>query len=152
MNFFQFNILFRLRGYKQIRPLNYIPYGVDRANQKLEKIGWKNYERKHGESIFTKFFQNYFLVERYGYDKRRPHFSSRILSKDLTREKAKELLEANLYLDKELEEDKAFISKKLNISLSKLDNYLTCKKRLYTDFRNWDKRMALGKTIKKAFR
>jgi len=149
ISFFQFKILFRLRGYKQIRPLNDIPYGVDIANQKLEKIGWKNYERKHGESIFTKFFQNYFLVERYGYDKRRPHFSSRILSKDLTRKKAKELLESNLYSDKELEEDKEFISKKLNISLSKLDKYLTSKKRLYTDFRNWDKRMALGKTIKK---
>ena len=60
ISFFQFKILFRLRGYKQIRPLNYIPYGVDIANQKLEKIGWKNYKRKHGESIFTKFFSKLF--------------------------------------------------------------------------------------------
>ena len=57
-----------------LRPLNLMPYSKDEAIAELEEqIGWRAYPRKHGESLFTKFFQNYYLPTKFGYDKRRPH-------------------------------------------------------------------------------
>ena len=34
---------------------------LSKAVDELNKIGWRNYSKKHGESIFTKFFQNYYI-------------------------------------------------------------------------------------------
>ncbi len=149
ISFFQMKVLFRLLGFKQFRPLNLMPYGVNLAKKELRKIGFKEYRHKHGESIFTKFFQNYFLIERYGYDKRRPHFSSRILSGDLKRLDAQNELRKTPYEHDELREDKMFIAKKLNISVQQLDNYLTYPKRSYLEYRNWDKMMRIGQKLKK---
>ncbi len=63
-----------------LRPLNLMPYSMEQAVAELEQIGWRGYPRKHGESLFTKFFQNYYLPTKFGYDKRRPHLSSLIAS------------------------------------------------------------------------
>ena len=57
ISFFNLKILLRLKGFQQLRPLNYLPYGDEIALEKLEKIGWRNYSTKHGESIFTSFFR-----------------------------------------------------------------------------------------------
>jgi N-acetyl sugar amidotransferase len=62
---------------RTVRPLNYLPYNKADAIRELEKtVDWRSYGRKHGESIFTKFFQNYYLPTKFGYDKRRPHLWS----------------------------------------------------------------------------
>lgn len=148
ISFFELKVLFRLRGFKQIRPLNYIEYGTRIAEKELEKIGWRNYERKHGESIFTKFFQNHFLVEKFGYDKRRAHLSSRILSGDITRGEGLDLLDRPLYDPKELAEDKEFISKKLDLTLSELDGFIKSENRVYLDYKNWDSYMSIGQKIR----
>ncbi len=149
ISFFNLKILFRLKGFQQLRPLNYLPYGDEIALEKLEKIGWRNYSTKHGESIFTKFFQNYFLIKRYGYDKRRAHYSSRILSNDMTREQAKELISKELYSPLDLNQDKDYVSKKLDISQSELDSFLFLPKRNYDQFKNWSKYMTIGSKINK---
>ena len=42
-----------------VRPLNYMPYSKEAAVSYLEStIGWRNYPRKHGESVFTKFSES----------------------------------------------------------------------------------------------
>src|SRR5690606_14858060 len=47
---------------KTVRPLNYMSYDKNEALEYLKStIGYKDYGRKHGESVFTKFFQNYYL-------------------------------------------------------------------------------------------
>ena len=118
VNFFQYYIYYPfIRKMKVIRPLNYMPYNKDEAIQKLqEKTGWKPYGRKHGESLFTRFFQNYYLVERFGFDKRKPHLSSLIMSGQITREQALTELEKPLYDPGELREDIYYIRKKLGLS------------------------------------
>lgn len=138
IGFWDLYVLFRLRGMKEVRPLNYMPYTVNEAIAELEKVGWRNYGRKHGESFFTKFFQNYILPERYGYDKRIAHLSSRILSGEITRSYALEVLNEPLYDPQELEVDKKYFCKKLGISLSDLDGYIKAPQRFYDEFPNWD--------------
>ena len=96
-----------IKKMKTIRPLNFMPYIKREALQELkEKIGYKEYARKHGESVFTKFFQNYWLPMKFGYDKRKPHLSSLIVANQMTREEALKELAKPLYDEKELKEDK----------------------------------------------
>ena len=110
---------------KVVRPLDYIEYNKEKAIEILKKeFDWKYYGGKHYESHWTKFFQGHFLPYKFGYDKRKAHLSSLILSKQITREDALKELAKPLYDKKKLREDKEFIAKKLNISLSELEEYL----------------------------
>ena len=124
-----------IKRIRVIRPLNFIPYNKKEAIKELqEKTGWRPYGRKHGESVFTRFFQNYFLVERFGYDKRKPHLSSLILSGQMTREEALEELSKPLYDPKQLEEDKLYIRKKLGLTKEEFEDLLNIPRRKASEF------------------
>ena len=121
-----------------VRPLNYMPYDKQMAIAELEqKIGWRSYGRKHGESIFTKFFQNYYLPTRFGYDKRRPHFSSLIVSGQMSRDEALKKLTEPLYSPNELETDIAYLCKKLGINRNEFEKFITAPKHSYLEYPNW---------------
>ncbi len=135
---------------RTVRPLNYMPYNKSQAMSELERtIGWRPYGRKHGESLFTRLFQNHFLPTKFGYDKRRPHLSSLIASGQMTREEALEKLAEPLYDPQELEIDIAYFCKKLRISRQQFDGFMAAPTHHYTDFPNWDGRYRL---LKKAQR
>jgi N-acetyl sugar amidotransferase len=143
---------------KTVRPLNFMEYDKKSALEYLKKmIGYKEYGRKHGESLFTKFYQNYYLPEKFGYDKRRAHLSSLILSGQLTRDEALLEMKTPLYDPCELEEDMEYVAKKLSVSLDEFKKFINGNKRDYSDFNNWDrsynllKRMQFfaGKLLKK---
>ena len=124
---------------KSIRLLNYIDFKKeDAVNELSQTIGWRPYPRKHGESRFTRFFQDYFLVERFGYDKRKPHLSSLINSGQLTRDEAIKELNKPLFNPLELEREKIFVSKKLQISLSQMDEFIKMPIAKAEDYPNWD--------------
>ena len=136
-----------IKKMKTIRPLNFMPYIKSEALEELkEKVGYKEYARKHGESLFTKFFQNYWLPMKFGYDKRKPHLSSLIVSGQMTREEA--LIEAGrpLYDEKELKDDKEYIAKKLGVSDAEFEKILQVRPHDYSDFSNMAKKY---KRIKK---
>ena len=46
----------------------------------LEKNWLEKYTHKHHESRFTKFYEGYWLPKKFGYDKRKVHYSSLVLS------------------------------------------------------------------------
>lgn len=74
--------------------LNYLEYNKVQAMNELKGVfDWFEYEGKHCESIYTRFYQRYILPIRFGYDKRRSHFSSLICSGQITREEALKRLE-----------------------------------------------------------
>jgi len=130
-----------IKGMTVIRPLNFMSYHKGEALEVLKKrVGYKEYGRKHGESRFTKFFQNYYLPTKFNMDKRRPHLSSQILSGELTRDQALEELQKTLYEEVELREDKAYIAKKLGISLMEFDQLIHEKGHDYSEYPNWDAR------------
>ena len=132
---------------KIIRPLNYMEYNKEKAIIELEQIGWRSYGRKHGESIFTKFFQNYYLPVKFGYDKRRPHLSSLIVNGQLSREDAIEKINEPLYNKEELEVDISFFCKKLRISKQEFDDIMEIIPHDYKDFPTWDKYFNFGQQI-----
>ena len=94
------------------------------------------YTHKHFESLFTRFFEGYFLIERYGYDKRKAHFSSLILSGQMTRQEALEQLYKFPLDSDQIREETDYICRKLDISPTVMNSYLLSPKKSYRDFSN----------------
>lgn len=137
-----------IKKMKVIRPLNYLPYSKDLALKELiDKVGYKSYGRKHGESRFTKFFQNHYLPEKFNMDKRKPHLSSMVLSGLIARQAAIDELSNPLYDETELREDKYYLAKKLGISTDQLDEYTLSSGHNYSEYKNWDSRYAFMKRV-----
>lgn len=133
-----------------VKPLNYMPYIKDEALEELKsKIGYVDYGRKHGESIFTKFFQNYYQPTKFGYDKRKPHLSSMIVTGQITRSNALEELSKPLYDENELNNDIEYFCKKLGINNDEFNELMKVPNR---DYRDYKSNQFIYKIMKKAQR
>lgn len=120
-----------------IRPLNYLPYHREEAIKIIEKeMGWTNYGEKHHESVWTKWFQNYYLPTRFGFDKRKAHLSSMIISGEITREQALLELTKPLYDENRLRLDTKFIIKKLGFNIEEFEEFFFQPLREYTYYKN----------------
>ncbi len=126
-----------IRKMKIVRPLNMIPYNKDRAIEIMQKeLDWQYYGGKHHESRFTKFFQAYYLPHKFGYDKRRAHLSSLIVSDSISREAALEEMAQQIYPGNSHVEDMEYVAKKLGVSLQEFENIIEMPNRSYTDYGN----------------
>lgn len=118
-------------------PLNYLEYNKFDAIELLKKeFNWTYYGGKHYESRFTKFFQSYWLPERFGYDKRKAHLSSLVLAGQLSREKALEELSAPPYIQDDIPFEQEYIAKKLKLSVKELEKLFASKPQNYKSYRN----------------
>jgi hypothetical protein len=103
------------------RPLDFLPYDKSAAKEELiRRYGFKDYGAKHQESRFTKFYQEIYLPARYGFDKRRLHLSSQIVSGQRTRADALAELAQPLHDPDTARRETAFVAKKLGISADEL--------------------------------
>ena len=116
---------------KYIRPLNYFDYNLDDAIKELNDFcGFTYYGGKHYESILTRFLQNHYLPVKFGKDKRKSHYSSLIVSGQLTREEALKRMDTPLYeSEKLLTADKQVLADFLDISVKALDEYIALEPR-----------------------
>lgn len=122
---------------KIIKPLNLIPYYKEEAIATLEQeFNWKRYKNKHYESIFTRFYEGYWLPKKFGFDKRRAHFSSLILTGQLDRDKALATLAEEPYDEATAMEDMAYICKKLNISIDEFKKLMAGPNKSFKDYKN----------------
>ncbi len=114
--------IYRIR---KVNILNLIDYNKEKAIQELsDEIGWRKYDGKHYESIFTQFFQAYVLPKKFGIDKRRAHFSTLICSGQMAREEALLKLNEPLYNPIQLKEHIDFICKKFSINETELNSLM----------------------------
>ena len=138
INFFQYYILFPLfYGMRTIRILNYLDYNKKLALNELIRIGYKPYKGKHEESIFTKFFQDYYMPKKFGYDIRKPHLSSLILSNQINKDAAKKVIKPIDFDSMEMRSLVSYVSKKLEITEDELNRFIKLPNRSFTDFPNW---------------
>lgn len=148
ISFFQYYFYYPfIKKMTAVRPLNLMPYSKEIAVKRLVEIGYVPYERKHGESRFTKWFQNHYLPTKFNMDKRLAHLSSTIVTEIIAREQALEELKNPLYDAKELQEDKEYVAQMLGISAEQLDEYTNSPGHPYTDYKNWDGRYAALKKV-----
>jgi N-acetyl sugar amidotransferase len=140
------------KGVKLIRPLDLISYNKEDATQILEKeYGYLRYPQKHFESRFTRFYESYWLPERFGFDTRKVQFSSLILTGQMTREEALMELKRKPYDQSTILQDFEFVATKLGITVDELNGYLVMPKRTYKDFRSQESVFRLGAKFMRLF-
>ena len=110
----------------RVNLLNYIPYSKKEAIHTLKKeFDWNYYGEKHFESRFTKFFQSYYLPQKFHFEKKRAHLSSLIVGGEMTRENALfEIRNNSAYPLEKMIEDRDYIIKKLDISLEEWEKIM----------------------------
>lgn len=109
--------VFPIGRLKYYTPLDYINYKKSDAMRLLEsKLNWRYYGGKHYESVFTKFYQAYYLPEKFKVDKRKPHLSCLIMNNEISREEALQEMQKPLYNPIDLEQEKLYVLKKLGFS------------------------------------
>jgi N-acetyl sugar amidotransferase len=135
---FTFKLYYRyVKGIQVVKPLNHVPYIKEEAMDELvERFGWQKYAHKHHESRFTRFYEGYWLPTKFGFDKRRAHFSSLILTEQLSRDDALHKIEQPAYPRDEMAQDMEYIANKLGISVTELEGYRDGPNRSYRDFAN----------------
>ena len=114
-----------VKGMRNYRILNDVTYSRAEAIETLTKeYNWKDYGGKHHESVFTRFFQAYYLPEKFHYDKRKAHLSSLVVSEQMTREEALAEMAQPLYSEISFKRDKNYFLQKLKISSEEWDKIM----------------------------
>jgi len=135
---FTYKLYFRyLKGVRVVKPLNYVPYVKEAAMQELvDRFSWQRYAHKHYESRFTRFYEGYWLPVKFGYDKRRAHFSSLILTKQMTREDALNRIAQRAYDEETIAQDFEYVATKLDLTVAEFRQLMNGPNRTYRDYKN----------------
>ena len=144
----KYKIYYRyFKGMRRAYPLDYVVYNKPEAEELLhEKYGWTKYENKHYENVFTRFFEGYYLPHKFGFDTRKNVASNEILAGTLTREQALERLSKPAYDPDQMMQDKAYVAKKLGISVEEFDAIIEGPKHTPADYKNsmWMIKIGVG--------
>jgi N-acetyl sugar amidotransferase len=135
---FKYRIYFKyFKRISVIKPLDYIPYEKEKAMQFLEKeFGWQRYAQKHYESRFTCFYEGYWMPKKFGFDIRLAHYSSLILTKQMTRDEALIKVKNPPYNDESIKEDFEYVANKLGFSVKEFTDLMNEKNKTYRDYKN----------------
>jgi N-acetyl sugar amidotransferase len=132
-------------GMEVVKPLNLVPF-IKADVEKLlkEKFGWESFQHKHHESRFTRFYEDYWLPKKFGYQKRRAHFSSLILTGQMTRDEAMDRVSRPELSEDFLEKEFEYVADKLDLSVSELQEIFEGKNKTFHDYKNKIKLIRLG--------
>ena len=108
-------------GMNVFKPLNLLPYIKEDAEILLkERFGWEKFQHKHHESRFTRFFEDYWLPRKFGFDRRKAHFSSLILTGQMTRDEALNRIKKPELDEHFLEREFEYVAHKLDLTVDEL--------------------------------
>lgn len=128
-----------IKGINVVLILNYVHYEKRKAVDLMKReLGWVSYGDKHHESIYTRFYQTYILPKKFGADKRRPHLSSLINNKEMTRDEALALLQPPPLDPERIEEDKKFVIKKLAMTEAEFEDIMKSEPKSFWDYPNYE--------------
>lgn len=131
----QFMLSRTLHRRQWINILDAVEYDKAEAMKTIEReLGWIYYGGKHYESVYTRFFQAYILPRKFGYDKRRAHLSTLVLSGTISREKALEEMELPICPPELLRQDREFVIKKLGINEAEFERIMALPPKTIFDY------------------
>tara|TARA_A100001015_G_scaffold97282_1_gene107980 strand:- start:10932 stop:12035 length:1104 start_codon:yes stop_codon:yes gene_type:complete len=138
----------KILGMKVVYPLNLVSYIKKNAEKELnDKFGWQPFKHKHHESRFTRFYEDYWLPRRFGFDKRRAHFSSLIMTKQMTRDEALKRISHSEMDENFLKQEFEYIAHKLDLSKNELQELFELPKNYYYYYKNKRWLINLGTNI-----
>lgn len=138
VDIFSYKIFYRyVLGMKVFKPLNFVPYIKKEAEKLLsDRFGWESFQHKHHESRFTRFYEDFWLPRKFGYEKRRAHFSSLILTGQMTREEALDRISRPELSEEFLQKEFEYVADKLDLSKQELLDIFNGPNKTFHDYRN----------------
>lgn len=133
----------KIYGMKMVYPLNMISYiKKDAENELKNRFGWQPFLHKHHESRFTRFYEDYWLPRRFGFEKRRAHFSSLIMTEQMSRDEALKRISKPEMGEQFLLQEFEYVAHKLDLSIYELRSFFNLPKKYYHNYKN--KRWLIG--------
>lgn len=133
-----------LKKIKFHSPLNFVGYDKENAKLELSELyDWTDPPMKHGESLYTKFLQSYYMYIKHGIDYRRTWLSCNVCLGTITRAEAIKQLKKPPYDKDQIDRDIEYIAKKLQISTIDFKKLIALPPKWYFDYPN--KKYMLGK-------
>jgi len=113
-----------IRRIKTIKPLNLVPITREKMIETLsEEYGYEPYGQKHFEDLLTKFLEGYWVPTKFGHDIRRAQLSSLIVTNQISRDEALEILKQPPLSEEESKRLFSEVAGRLEISEQELMDY-----------------------------
>ena len=110
-----------LKGIKTVKPLNFVEFTRKSMVEVLQKeYGYVPYCQKHFEDLITKFLEGWWQPTRFGHDIRRAQLSSLVVTGQMTRDEALNILEQPPLTEEESKELFSEVARRLEISEEEL--------------------------------
>jgi N-acetyl sugar amidotransferase len=124
-----------VRQIKNITPFNYIEYQKKNAQKVLKELyGWEYYGGHHHENLFTKFTISYWMPEKFSIDKRLITLSAQVISGEISRDEALEIINKPSFDSSRIEEEKKFVIKKLGFSEDEFEKIWESPNKTFFDY------------------
>lgn len=138
----------KILGMQIVKPLNLVPYIKKDAEEELERLfGWQKFQHKHHESRFTRFYEDYWMPRKFGFEKRKAHFSSLILTGQMTRDEALARLSKPEMSEQFLKQEFEYVANKLDLTVDELQHIFDGDNKTYRDYKNKRQFIGLGANI-----
>ena len=135
-------------GMKVFKPLNLVPYIKKDVEKFLfDTYGWESFQHKHHESRFTRFYEDFWLPRKFGYDRRKVHFSSLILTNQMTREEALNRISKPEMSEDFLMKEFEYVADKLDLTATQLWEIFNGKNKTFKDYKTKIKYIKIGAQI-----
>lgn len=149
-NLFKWFYYVKIKGIKTVTALDYVDYQKKEAKAIIkEALNWQDYPEKHGESIFTQFYQAYILPRKFGIDKRKGHYSTLICANQMTREEALGKLSSDQYNENTMSDEKKYVLDRLGFTEDEFEKIMAAPRIEHTAYASIKKYFILGSRIKR---
>lgn len=144
VDIFVYKVLYQgLLGMEVVKPLNLVPYVKKDAEAELERrFGWQKFQHKHHESRFTRFYEDYWMPRKFRFDRRRAHFSSLIMTGQMSRDDALARLAKPEMDEHFMRQEFEYVANKLGLTVEELQDIFNGENKTYMDYKN--KRWLVG--------
>ena len=141
-----YKIFYRyILGMQVFKPLNFLPYiKADAEKLLMDKFGWEPFQHKHHESRFTRFYEDFWLPQKFGFEKRRAHFSSLILTGQMSRDEALERISKPELTVGFLQKEFDYVADKLDLTRAELQEIFDGENKTFHDYTNKIKFIGFG--------
>ena len=135
-------------GMQVFQPLNFVPYIKKDVEIFLhEKYGWEPFQHKHHESRFTRFYEDFWLPRKFGFQKRRAHFSSLILTGQMTRDEALKRVSKPELSEDVLSKEFEYVADKLDLTRKELQALFEGENKTFRDYKTKIKLIMFGAKV-----
>jgi len=133
---------------KSFKPLFFLDFNARKAFDELHEVcGYEYYGNKHCESTLIKFLQVYYLPIKFKIDKRKSHYSSMIVSGQMTKEEAIEKLKEPQFEDRIINQEIDFVLNKIGLNKEDFDRIMDEPPKQHSDYRTSSVNKITGKIL-----